>query len=1595
MPSLGTLFVDLQAETGGFVSALSKAAASAQSAARQISRRFSDLQGIASQTFGAFGDFNPAISKISFALSSAGSAASAMMKEMGGIGGAMGPLAALSAGAATGLAALGASAIGIASHAAESAAKMYELSQSTGVNIETLSGFSFAAKTVGLDTQTLALGLEKMSKSAFAAATAPAGAANAYTRLGVSVRDAGDNIRPTDAILLDLADKFASMPDGIQKSALAIQIFGKGGDAMIPFLNKGAAGLKDFMDYAKAVGAVLTGASGAAAEEYSINLAKIGIAASGLENTLMVQLLPSLQQIAEAMKDWLSDPKNIESLKSIADFAGFCARSLMNLADALVFVGRASSALWQLTAGLDAFSDKKIVAFGVSINEAYGEMQKFAQTSSKIGPGVQQHPDLNWFGSLGANQTPPRDTGPQASGRADVVAELMTKLQAQAAAEIALGAATEKSAAASVLAKAAAEAETKIGEERARLLEQEKSLREQLADAQRESASGQTAGGERAVKLNAEIAGLQKMLAELQKDAPQIKSLYAEIAAGEFGAKASKDLEEFITKTKEEGAAARDMADAYAKGPLAVQQAFDAAKLAPYKKSLQDITELIARMKASGQTVPAGLVQSRDQQAALLQQATGAQQQTEKNEVAKAIGKEVSALAAETNAYKVLGEAALKSGEEQREAAAKAAALKFQGEHPGVDANPIYQAELAKQEAAYQQTIKQAAAESDLTLQYSHEMEKLEEIRAFLVSSDESTMSADAEMWNARIQYTQKYESRLLETQNQELLGNAKIYDTQQQLIEQWDQAALKVGNLSQQMGAFFSMVEQEGANLGEHVFGAFSKSLDDLSTQLADFVVTGKAKFGELVRSLEENLMKAAFQKTFSMVAGDLSAKLGLPTPQQQLGTATNPMFVKFADGTLTGGAPGADRYNGPLADGTGTGPLPFTSQDNANINLISSLDGPAQGTPSNPPSGLSRFFHSLLTIGNTPREGGQYQRSSSTAAPGAPPSSGSWMQSIGRQDGSQANPFYVIPTQLPGGNAPGAPPASAIGGSASALALGGSATSSSSSTSTGASTGGPVGSWIPASTSAPNGSPASPIYVVPSIGALAAPGAPGAPGIGDLFGGGDTIGSASALAQGSAIADQQSLARSMALAGGTTQSGAAQLAPFASLGPAIAPMVGGGNTAVGGLLGLLPLFAKIFTSTTQQNGPGGTPPFLSGPAFGLPGAGGGGGLLGSLGPAFGLPALLPGLPGAPGLAGGGLPFPPGLFGSGSMSSTASLFGGGSMGGGALGTSSNPMFVIMAPSAGIPGMPGAPGSNLVGGLFGGGSGGSTSTLFGGAPDGSQSSPFYVVESGGMGGGGGLGGLFGGGDSGGGGLMDLFGGGDSSGGGGFMDLVGGGRLFSDMGDIGDMGGMMGGLGGMMGGMGGGLSSLLDFLPMLAMETGGQVTPGNAYIVGEKRPEVFVPSTSGRIVPSIPEFSKSTEAQSGAGLSSSTSSALSDSQKYFVSSSMEKTAASFSNSAQSKAAASIVASLPRREYGGSVTAGNAYMTGEARPEVFQPDRAPSAASAGAAANRGGVTHVSSSFIVNGVTDADSFRKSQAQIMAEHRANLDRAFYRNNR
>lgn len=68
---------------------------------------------------------------------------------------------------------------------------------------------------------------------------------------------------------------------------------------------------------------------------------------------------------------------------------------------------------------------------------------------------------------------------------------------------------------------------------------------------------------------------------------------------------------------------------------------------------------------------------------------------------------------------------------------------------------------------------------------------------------------------------------------------------------------------------------------------------------------------------------------------------------------------------------------------------------------------------------------------------------------------------------------------------------------------------------------------------------------------------------------------------------------------------------------------------------------------------------------------------------------------------------------------------------------------------------------------------------------------------------------------------------------------------------GPLGGLFGtaGVGGAPGGLIGGLLGGITGVPGRA--TGGPVSAGKPYVVGEKRPELFVPNTSGRIIPRVP------------------------------------------------------------------------------------------------------------------------------------------------
>lgn len=135
------------------------------------------------------------------------------------------------------------------------------LSRTSGMTIAASSELAFAASQVGMSTADLTKNIGFLSRSLASLERDTDNAGNIFNRFGINVHDANGALLPTNEILGAVADRFQRMPDGVEKTALAMSVFGREGRAMIPLLNQGSAGLQKMGEKAKSLGLVFENVS--------------------------------------------------------------------------------------------------------------------------------------------------------------------------------------------------------------------------------------------------------------------------------------------------------------------------------------------------------------------------------------------------------------------------------------------------------------------------------------------------------------------------------------------------------------------------------------------------------------------------------------------------------------------------------------------------------------------------------------------------------------------------------------------------------------------------------------------------------------------------------------------------------------------------------------------------------------------------------------------------------------------------------------------------------------------------------------------------------------------------------------------------------------------------------------------------------------------------------------------------------------------------------------------------------------------------------------------------------------------------------------
>lgn len=169
-----------------------------------------------------------------------------------------------------------------------------------GVTGERLQELGFAAGQSGASIEGMKTALLSMSDRLFDASTKGGETAAMFAKLGIKVKDASGHVRSSDEVLLDAAEAIKEMKSPTEQAAQAMNLFGRQGRELLPFLKEGREGIEELTNQAKELGGGFSGDALKASEEFNDAMGRQTFAISSLRGKIAGVLLPVLQKVVDA-----------------------------------------------------------------------------------------------------------------------------------------------------------------------------------------------------------------------------------------------------------------------------------------------------------------------------------------------------------------------------------------------------------------------------------------------------------------------------------------------------------------------------------------------------------------------------------------------------------------------------------------------------------------------------------------------------------------------------------------------------------------------------------------------------------------------------------------------------------------------------------------------------------------------------------------------------------------------------------------------------------------------------------------------------------------------------------------------------------------------------------------------------------------------------------------------------------------------------------------------------------------------------------------------------------------------------------------------
>lgn len=272
-----------------------------------------------------------------------------------------------------------------------------KFSKATGTSVEFLSAIGFAAERSGASIDSVKVGMRGLIRSMQDVKDGLAEGVRKFEQLGIAVLDTEGNMRSSEEVFIDVADRIAAMTNETEKAAIAQEIFGRAGLQLVPLLEEGSVGIENLMRQARELGIVFDQEAAVAAENAADAITNFNTAMTATGQNLSTSVIPSLTSFIDSINalffDFESDAEKTKRLtetisqmeSQIGRTGENFIRSESSLTGFLGAIDRGMLALSKFT-GIGQVSEEELSKWKSTLNLSRQELEEL-QKQAKEGLG--------------------------------------------------------------------------------------------------------------------------------------------------------------------------------------------------------------------------------------------------------------------------------------------------------------------------------------------------------------------------------------------------------------------------------------------------------------------------------------------------------------------------------------------------------------------------------------------------------------------------------------------------------------------------------------------------------------------------------------------------------------------------------------------------------------------------------------------------------------------------------------------------------------------------------------------------------------------------------------------------------------------------------------------------------------------------------------------------------------------------------------------------------------------------------------------------------------------------------------------------------